>query len=50
MKKRFPVKEVRELSGMLGFRIITPSEVYDFTLEHYLEDIRKRIISAEDLS
>ena len=50
VKKRFPVKEVRELSGMLGFRIITPSEVYDFTLEHYLEDIRKRIISAEDLS
>ncbi len=50
VKKHFPVKEVREVSGMLGFRIITPSEVYNFTPEHYLEDLKKRVTSAEDLS
>ncbi|WP_461828649.1 F0F1 ATP synthase subunit gamma [Aquifex sp.] len=50
VRKHFPVKEIRELSGMLGFRIITPSEVYDFTLEYYLEDIKKRITLAVDLS
>ena len=50
VKKRLPIKEVRELSGMLGFRIITPSEVYDFTVEHYLEEIKRKITSGEDLS
>lgn len=49
VKKRIPVQEIREVKGLLGFRIITPSEVYDFSVEHYLESLKKNLTLGADL-
>ncbi len=49
LKKRIPVQEIREVKGLLGFRIITPSEVYDFSVEHYLESLKKNLTLGADL-
>lgn len=50
VKEKFEISEVREVEGLHGFRIITKNKVYDFSIEHYLEQFLKSFTSKEDLS
>ena len=49
VKRYFPLQEIKLIKGMLGFRIITPSRVYDFSVGYYLNELKRRLTSREDL-
>ncbi len=49
VKKYFPLQEIKLIEGMLGFRIITSSRVYDFSVGYYLDELKKRLTSGVDL-
>jgi len=46
VRKRVSVREVRVVEGLLGFRLVSQNEVYDFSLEHYLEELKRSLLSG----
>ncbi|RUM31987.1 MAG: hypothetical protein DSY42_01975 [Aquifex sp.] len=43
VQDKFNIYEVRIVKGLTGFRVIGSNEIYDFSLEHYLEEMERKL-------
>ncbi|HIP42949.1 MAG TPA: hypothetical protein EYG91_03410 [Aquifex aeolicus] len=43
VRDKFNICEVRTVKGLSGFRIVGNNEIYDFSLEHYLEEMERKL-------